>query len=97
LFIPVVVVGDTGSFEPARPLSRFPERSRPFHEVIVIGRKRITVEAAVSCSVGWESVQAPAYFIYHLPKGSSPRVFEKVEPTEPELQRMLAHSPWPSI
>jgi hypothetical protein len=38
-------------------------------------------------------VQAPPGFVYHLPAGAGPRVFQKVEPTESELQRMLRSSP----
>jgi hypothetical protein len=71
----------------------FPERHRPFQEVVVLGHKRLRVQAASYGAVDWSSVQAPAHFVYELPKGSGPRVFEKVEPTEPELQRMLAQSP----
>ena len=32
-------------------------------------------------------------FCYHIPAGSGPRVFQKVEPTEPELRTLLAQSP----
>jgi hypothetical protein len=70
----------------------FPERHRPFQEVVVFGHKRLRVEAAGYGTVDWSSVQEPAHFIYHLPYGNGPRVFEKVEPTERELQRMLAQS-----
>src|SRR5213078_269087 len=41
----------------------------------------------------WEAVQAPRHFLYQIPAGTGPRIFEKVEPTEPELQRLLANSP----
>jgi hypothetical protein len=36
---------------------------------------------------------APPGTVYDLPAASGPRVFEKVEPTELELQRMLTLSP----
>src|SRR5688500_14367475 len=41
---------------------------------------------------GWKA-QAPPDFLYHIPAGPGPKVFQKVEPTEPELRRMLAQSP----
>lgn len=41
----------------------------------------------------WSGVQAPRGFCYQIPPGNGPRLFQKVEPTEPELQRMLAGSP----
>jgi hypothetical protein len=71
----------------------FPERHRPFREVVVFGHKRVRLEGRAAGSLGWESAQAPAYFVYNIPPGPGPRIFEKVEPTEPELQGMLAQSP----
>jgi hypothetical protein len=73
----------------------FPEDHRPFNEVIVFGHKRMRaqVDPWGSSHIRWESVQAPQNFIYHIPPGAGPRTFQKVEPTEPELQRMLANSP----
>jgi hypothetical protein len=71
----------------------FPEQHRPFREVVAFGHKRSRVDVAGSSAVSWESVQAPQHFLYHLPSGNGPRVFEKIEPTEAELQRMLADSP----
>jgi hypothetical protein len=41
----------------------------------------------------WDAAQAPKGFRYRIPSGPGPRRFEKTEPTEPELQRMLASSP----
>jgi hypothetical protein len=73
----------------------FPEQHRPFREVVVLGHKRARPDAD-SVRSGWkpwESVEAPKHFIYHIPPGNGPRVFQKVEPTEAELQRMLAESP----
>lgn len=74
---------------------QFPEKYRPFREVVVLGHKRARPEAD-SVRSGWrpwESVEAPKHFCYHIPPGNGPRVFQKVEPTDPELQRMLAQSP----
>ena len=71
----------------------FPAQHRNFNEVIVFGVKRTRPHIERWSSPSWESVQAPADFIYHLPSGPGPRIFKKVEPTEPELQRMLSGSP----
>ena len=73
----------------------FPEECRPFNEVIVFGRKRAQpqVDQYGSTRRSWESVQAAPGFRYRLPLSTGPRVFQKVEPTEPELQRLLAQSP----
>jgi hypothetical protein len=70
----------------------FPERYRRFNEVIVFGHKRTRLRANEFSSSSWEAVQAPSGFIYRIPAGSGPRLFQKVEPTEPELQQMLARS-----
>lgn len=72
----------------------FPAAHRSFNEAIVFGHKRArpVVEQPYSWQE-WESVQAPKGFVYGIPSGTGPRVFQKVEPTEPELQRMLAKSP----
>lgn len=43
--------------------------------------------------IPWESVLAPEGFRYHIPPGRGPSRFEKIEPTEAELQRMLTGSP----
>jgi hypothetical protein len=69
----------------------FPEGHRPYNEVIVLGHKRVKLRAEPWIS--WEPVQAPPGFVYRIPAGPGPRVFQKVEPTEPELQHMLAESP----
>lgn len=73
----------------------FPEDCRPFKEVIVFGQKRIrpVVDPHGLRHVSWEAVQAPEDFVCAIPPGPGPRVFQKFEPTEPELQRMLAQSP----
>jgi hypothetical protein len=71
----------------------FPEKHRQFDEVLVIGHKRARPQVDHWRSASWESVQAPDGFIYRIPPGSGPRVFQKVEPTESELRRMLASSP----
>ena len=70
----------------------FPEKHRPFKEVIVFGHKRLKLLADERTS-SWQAVQAPPGFIYQIPAGTGPRTFMKVEPTEPELQQMLARSP----
>lgn len=73
----------------------FPKDCRPFKEIIVFGQKRVRphVDAHGLNNASWESVQAPQGFVYTIPPGTGPRVFQKFEPTEPELQRMLALSP----
>jgi len=71
----------------------FPAQHRPFKEVVVFGHKRSRIEADASGSVCWASVQAPEHFVYLLPASNGPRIFEKIEPTEPELRCLLAHSP----
>jgi hypothetical protein len=68
----------------------FPAKHRHFNEVIVFGQKRTRPQVG---DADWESVLAPTGFIYSVPSGSGPRIFRKVEPTEPELQQMLASSP----
>lgn len=70
----------------------FPAKYRRFKEVIIFGHKRARPQANW-WETDWETIQAPAGFVYHIPAGAGPRVFQKVEPTEPELQQMLAHSP----
>ena len=74
----------------------FPDAHRPFGEVIVFGHKRGRVRADerdMDAPEAWEAAQAPKDFRYWIPAGDGPRVFVKVEPTESELQRMLAASP----
>lgn len=74
----------------------FPEKHRPFHEVVVFGHKRARPEVDrghSGCWKSWESVKAPDNYCYHIPPGNGPRGFQKVEPTETELLRMLAQSP----
>lgn len=68
----------------------FPEGCRPFHEVVVFGHKRAKPKANMD---GSEPFTAPADFVYQIPPGTGPRVFQKFEPTEPELERMLGESP----
>lgn len=70
----------------------FPEQHRRFNEVIVFGHKRARPKTDNGVS-SWDDVQAPAGFVYQIPGGAGPKVFQKVEPTEPELLRMLASSP----
>ncbi len=77
-------------------ITPFPEECRRFNEVIVFGHRRTRPRVDASgCSSGnsWESIQAPQDFRYLIPSGTGPRVFQKVEPTETELERMLATSP----
>jgi hypothetical protein len=71
----------------------FPEQCRPFKEVIVFGHKRTRPRMDDDHYTSWASIQAPAGFIYDIPSGPGPRTFLKIEPTENELQQMLAHSP----
>lgn len=70
----------------------FPEKHRPFNEVIVFGHKRLKLRADERSS-SWQAVQAPPGFIYQIPSGTGPRTFVKVEPTETELQQILSRSP----
>ena len=71
----------------------FPEHHRQFKEVIVFGHKRARPESEQTTGLkAWESVQAPAGFRYRIPASNGPRLFQKVQPTEPELERMLAGS-----
>ena len=71
----------------------FPESCRHFDEVIVFGKKRARPQAEHRNPSSWDALQAPSGFLYHIPPGPGPRSFQKVEPTEPELQRLLAKSP----
>ncbi len=74
----------------------FPEEHRPYREAIVFGHKRkrpLGRDDASSRRKAWDSVRAPEWYRYRIPAASPPRVFQKVEPTETELQRMLAKSP----
>jgi hypothetical protein len=74
----------------------FPEAHRPFGEVVVLGHKRFRPEApgpGSSDRERWKAVLAPSGFRYRIPPGNGPRFFQKVEPTEPELKRMLHNSP----
>lgn len=68
----------------------FPEAHRRFNEVIVLGHRRAKLRAKES---SWEIALAPRGFVYRIPAGTGPRIFKKVEPTESELQQMLATSP----
>ena len=100
LVCPEDVVGDYSDarshfasyFENCR-IEPFPEPQRRFREVIVFGHKRRRQQADPEEPSPWEAAQAPPGFDYQIPAGSGPRTFQKVEPTEPELQRLLAVSP----
>ena len=62
--------------------------------MIVFGHKRSRPEVDRTRDwKAWESVQAPKGFRYQIPPGNGPRLFQKVQPTEPELKRMLVGSP----
>jgi hypothetical protein len=72
----------------------FPESYRPFNEVVVFGHKRSRPGADQAVRPpSWGTVQAPKGHRYLIPPSNGPRLFQKIEPTEPELQRMLAGSP----
>lgn len=74
----------------------FPEECRPFKEVVVFAHKRSRPHADKSNAETpklWDSVQATEGFIYQIPASPGPKVFTKVEPTESELQSLLAKSP----
>jgi hypothetical protein len=72
----------------------FPQEHRPFNEVVVFGHKRHRPEADRTGTLSsWDPAQAHKDFRYQIPSGAGPRRFEKTEPTEPELRRMLASSP----
>jgi len=68
----------------------FPDEHRPFNEVTVFGQKRS--RPMIDQSDPKRSL-APNGFIYDIPPGIGPKVFQKLEPTEPELEQMLANSP----
>ena len=71
----------------------FPHEHRTFNEVIVFGQKSAWLRGDEDGTASWEAVQAPRGFVYPIPPGPGPRIFQKVEPTESELERLLAHSP----
>jgi hypothetical protein len=72
----------------------FPEPHRRFHEVIVFGHKLARPHLDEETSEeAWQHVLAPEGFVYQIPPGTDPCVFQKTEPTEPELQRLLEASP----
>lgn len=73
----------------------FPNGQRQFNEVIVLGHKRRRPKADRdnSSRISWDAVTMPPGFRYQIPSGAGPKVFRKVEPTESELQQMLAASP----
>jgi hypothetical protein len=66
----------------------FPAEHRQFNEIIVFGHKRTRPKVDQTVT-SW----AADGFIYRIPAGPDPKAFLKVEPTEPELQQMLASSP----
>jgi Uncharacterised methyltransferase family (DUF6094) len=68
----------------------FPARYRRFNEVIVLGHKRQRPQGEL---VPWETVLASPGFVYSIPSSCGPRIFQKAEPTEAELQTMLVSSP----
>ncbi len=71
----------------------FPQKHRKFNEVIVFGQKSARPRGDRDGSASWEAVQAPRGFVYPIPPGAGPRIFQKVEPTEAELRHLLACSP----
>jgi predicted RNA methylase len=71
----------------------FPEAHRRYREVIVFGHKRNRLRGDPWENIPWEDAQAPDGFVYRIPPGPGPRIFRKVEPTEAELQKLLAASP----
>ncbi len=74
----------------------FPNAHRPFREVIVFGHKRSRPVGNCGDSRNgrdWEAVLAPKGFCYEIPPGNGPRVFQKVEPTDSELQADAGHVP----
>jgi hypothetical protein len=71
----------------------FPDSCQKFDEVIVFGHKRLRRRGERRDDIEWEAVQAPPGFVYHIPPSPGLKFFRKVEPTETELQRMLAGSP----
>src|SRR5262249_24307677 len=67
------------------------EKHRRFKEVIVFGRKRPRPRGDSYADPASLALAPPA-FVYDLPPATGPRIFQKIEPIEPELQRMLASS-----
>lgn len=71
----------------------FPKEHRPFNEVIVFGQKRTRPEAdQFQNRNAWEFSQAPPGYRYQIPTSNGPRLFQKIQPTEAELERMLRGS-----
>ncbi|MFO0804623.1 MAG: DUF6094 domain-containing protein [Gemmataceae bacterium] len=73
----------------------FPEQHRPYREVLVLGHKRSRpsiTQTGINHS-HWQAAQAPTGFKYQLPSGEGPQAFEKTEPTESELRRLIGTSP----
>ena len=74
----------------------FPEHCRQYEEVIILAVKR---SRAVQCAKDWAGREqltwepVPPDTIYDIPPGAPPKVFEKVEYTEPELLRAMGRSP----
>ena len=74
----------------------FPEHCRRYEEVIILAVKR---SKAVQCAKDWAGREqltwepVPPDTIYEIPPGAPPKVFEKVEYTEPELLRAMGRSP----
>jgi hypothetical protein len=69
----------------------FPEECRQYQEVIVLGVKR--KQPVSAWDQRWTDVCEPPGRVDAIPPGRGPRVFEKVELTDPELARALAASP----
>lgn len=80
----------TANFQNCR-IVPFPEAHRRFNEVIVFGQKR--AKPFVENLPSWKAVQAPEGYVYRILAGYGPKTFKKVEPTEGELQDLLATSP----
>jgi hypothetical protein len=71
---------------------KFPDHCREYGEVVVMAVRR-KEPIAYATSVSWSDLAAPAGYVYQIPKSDGPRMFKKTEPTELEMQRMLAASP----
>jgi hypothetical protein len=73
----------------------FPEKVRKYNETIILGCKRKQTHAVPSRSYDgdWLAKRMEDYFVYQLPAGQRPRQFRKMEPTDTELARLVAHSP----
>ena len=73
----------------------FPAEVRHYNETIVLGYKRKQRNAIGYAGYGWDWLEKwlAARILYKLPAGTRPRQFQKSEPTDTELARLVKQSP----